>query len=261
MHGRLILGLLLSLVSVARQQEAAAAIPGLVVAWPAAATANEALTNYLVSSEEVARISGGRQIVSEAFHLSVRVPDQRCQAKRGKQANATLADPCIAWITAPADVTAIAGAGPEDLRAAMVFLPPYRKSVRRDEEDEDDETSNLVGGVQGMEIGPRVVLDAGAAAMVQRDAASAERLLKCACLLLPKNGDAASAERLLKRACLLLPKSAAPRTRLAMRLLKRACLLLPKSAAPRTRLAMVYAAGGREEEMMAALRDACEVSP
>ena len=46
---RILIVILLSLAGVTLQQEAPAAITGLIVAWPAAATANEALTNYLVS--------------------------------------------------------------------------------------------------------------------------------------------------------------------------------------------------------------------
>ena len=46
---RMLIVLLLSLAGVTLQQEAPASITGLIVAWPAAATANEALTNYLIS--------------------------------------------------------------------------------------------------------------------------------------------------------------------------------------------------------------------
>ena len=58
--------------------------------WRAICSSSEAgsylrLIDFVYGSDEVASMSGGRQIVSEAFHLAVRVPDQKCQAKRGKQ--------------------------------------------------------------------------------------------------------------------------------------------------------------------------------
>jgi len=241
MRGRLLLTLLCSLWAVALQNSTSV-VPAFVIAWPAAASTNEALTTFLVHGTEAAGIGNGRQVVVEAFLRRVTVPESTCEvkSKRGAekasrsliflvalrdaselaklkaaalQANTTLANKCISWTS---DVEKLAAVSVNDLGTAIPFLPPYKKSVRRDDNDEDSEEGVVA---HGMEIGPQLLMDAGAAAMVKGDSAAAERLMK------------------------------------------RTCELLPKSALARTRLAMLYGAGGRPEEMMETLEEAVALDP